>query len=600
VHGEFRFALIPFPLPPFPFHPYMTSGYLLIGALLILGGIIAVSGDRIGTRVGKARLTLFKLRPRQTATLVTIITGTLISGSVLTLIFGASEQLRTGVFDLQKIQRKLSDTKENLARALEQKDRVQQELEVARNEQSAAKDLLTGINQSFKDELLKQSIAAQNFKNTQKQLQSVSSERNDLVRSVTELDRQRSDLRAQQQIIADLVQDLKDQVSALENRILPLQQQLATNTRQRDRLQQQLNTTTVEPNLAERTQRLQLYQNTAKKVARDLEQDTMKLTNIELELETQQTALLKVESQIKQLDLKLAVQQAQLKEKEKQHQNLEREFQTRATQLKLRDRQLKKIESQVKTNRQGLASLEKEVNNIEQEYRKIRQGNIGILRNQVLASTILKVSSAETSTKAINALLIQANLNALQATNPDDFDSKRQIIEIASNQLIQLKQQVADSAKLTLRERHDYVVRVFSTGNYLVGDKNIQVFIDATPNQKLFDRDAKIAQVSVDPLNMNEDQIRQQLNILLVTSQLRARRAGILDDRPQIGDGQLTTYVQFIEQVKKQKYPIAITTIVDRDTYTLGPLIIQLQAIVNGKVLFSTYSNAAISSSSVH
>jgi uncharacterized protein (DUF3084 family) len=570
----------------------MTSGYLLIGALLILGGIIAVSGDRIGTRVGKARLTLFKLRPRQTATLVTIITGTLISGSVLTLIFGASEQLRTGVFDLQKIQRKLSDTKENLARALEQKDRVQQELELARNEQSAAKDLLTGINQSFKDELLKQSIASQNFKNTQQQLQSVSSERNNLVQSVAEITRQRSDTRAQQQIIADLVQDLKEHVSGLENTILPLQQQLATNTRKRDRLQQQLNTTTVEPNLLERTQRLQIYENTAKKVARDLEQQTMKLTSMELELQTQQTELLKVESQLQQLDLKLAVQQAKLTEKEKQHQKLEREFQSRATQLKLRDRQLKKIESQVKTNRQGLASLEKEVNNIEQEYRKIRQGNIGILRNQVLASTILKVSSTETATKAINSLLIQANLNALQATNPDDFDSKRQVIEIASDQLIQLKQQVA--------ERRDYVVRVFSTGNYVIGDKNIQVFIDATPNQKLFDRDTKIAQVSVDPRKMSEEQIRQQLNILLVTSQLRARRAGILDDRPQIGDGQLTTYVQFIEQVKKQKYPIEIITIVDRDTYTLGPLIIQLQAISNAKVLFSTYSNAAINSSSVH
>jgi uncharacterized protein (DUF3084 family) len=578
----------------------MTSGYLLIGAMLILGGIIAVSGDRIGTRVGKARLTLFKLRPRQTATLVTIVTGTLISGSVLTLIFGASEQLRTGVFDLQKIQGKLSDTKENLARALEQKDRVQKELEVARNQQLEAKDLLMGINKSFKDELLKQSIAAQNFKNTQQQLQSVSSERNDLVKEVAEIARQRSDLQTQRQTISGQVTDLNQRISDLEEAILPLQAQLAMNTSKRSQLQQQLNTTTVEPKLLDKTQRLQTYENTVKKVGRDLEQATTRLTNLELELQTQQTQLLEVEAQIQQLDPKLAVRQAQLKEKEKQHQTLEREFQTRAMQLKLRDRQLKKIESQVKTNRQGLASLEKEVNNIEQEYRKIRQGNIGILRNQVLASTIIPVSSTGAATKAINALLTQANLNALQATNPDRFDSKQQIIEIGSNQLTQLKQQIANPSNSPAGARRDYVVRIFSTGNYLVGDTNIQVFIDATPNQKLFKQDAKIADVSVDPSSMNEEQIRQQLNILLVTSQLRARRAGILDDRPQIGDGQLTTYVQFIEQIKKQKYPIEISTIVDRDTYTLGPLIIQLQAIANGKVLFSTYSNAAISSSSVH
>ena len=586
----------------------MTSGYLLIGAMLILGGIIAVSGDRIGTRVGKARLTLFRLRPRQTATLVTIVTGTLISGSVLTLIFGASEQLRTGVFDLQKIQGKLSATKENLTRALEQKDRIQKELEVARNQQLEAKDLLMGINKSFKDELLKQSIAAQNFKNTQQQLQVVSSERNNLVKEVTEIARQRSDLQVQRQTISTQVRDFTHRISSLEEEILPLQAQLAIDTSKRSQLQQQPDPTTVEPKsmlqrkdyAIDKAQRLQAYENTAKKVGRELEQATTRLTNLELELQTQQTQLLAVEAQIEQLDPQLAVRQAQLKEKEKQHQTLEREFQTRAMQLKLRDRQLKKIESQVQTNRQGLASLEKEVNNIEQEYRKIRQGNIGILRNQVLASAIVPVSNTGSATRAINALLTQANLNALQATNPDRFDSKQQIIEIGSNQLTQLKQQIANPSDSPAGSRRDYVVRIFSTGNYLVGDTNIQVFIDATPNQKLFEQSAKIANVTVDPVNMNEDRIRQQLNILLVTSQLRARRAGILDDRPQIGDGQLTTYVQFIEQIKKQKYPLEITTIVDRDTYTLGPLIIQLQAVSNGKVLFSTYSNAAISSSSVH
>ncbi len=570
----------------------MTSGYILIGAMLILGGIIAVSGDRIGTRVGKARLSLFKLRPRQTATLVTIIIGTLISASVLTLIFGASEQLRIGVFDLQKIQRKLSDTKENLARALEQKDRVQRELEVARNEQLAAKNLLSGVNNSLKDEVLKQSVAAQNFKNTKQQLQSVSSQRNDLVQEVTEITRQRSDLTAQQRVISTQVPQIQSRIDRLETAILPLKQQLLSNRSQRSQLQQQLNTTTVLPNLAGKVQRIQIYENTVKKIEHNLAQHTARSISLEAQLQTQQTELSNLKTQLEQLDRKLAVRQAQLKEKDKQHQKLEREFQTRAMQLKLRDRQLKKIELKIKTDRQGLASLEQEVNNIEQEYHKIRQGNIRILRDRVLASTILKADSPAASTTAINSLLAQANLNALQATNPDAVGSKQQIIELAPNQLTQLKQQIAD--------RRNYVVRILSTGNYVVGDKSVQVFIDATPDRKLFDRSAKIAKVSIDPATMNEAQIRQQLNILLVTSQLRARRAGILDDRPQVGDGQLATYVSFQEQVKKQKYPIDIITIVDRDIYTSGPLVIKLQAVSGTKVLFNTYSNASINRSSVH
>ncbi|XGB38754.1 MAG: DUF3084 domain-containing protein [Cyanobacteria bacterium LVE1205-1] len=41
----------------------MSTGYVLVFAILVLGGVIATVGDRLGTRVGKARLSLFNLRP---------------------------------------------------------------------------------------------------------------------------------------------------------------------------------------------------------------------------------------------------------------------------------------------------------------------------------------------------------------------------------------------------------------------------------------------------------------------------------------------------------------------------------------------------------
>ncbi len=570
----------------------MTSGYILIGAMLILGGIIAVSGDRIGSRVGKARLTLFKLRPRQTATLVTIVTGTLISGLVLTLIFGASEQLRLGVFDLQKIQRKLSDTKENLARAIEQKDRVQRELETARNAQSEAKNLLSGIDKSLKGELLEQSIAAQNLKNTEQQLQSVSTQRNELAQEVAEISRQRGDLTATQRTIVLQVQDLKERVNELEDDVTPLKQQLAKTERQKSQLQQQLDTVAAVPNLVHQTQQLHSYDDTIGKLNRDLSERTARLSNISTEFQRKQAELLTIDTQLKQLSQKLAVRQALLTEKNKQHQQLERELIARSTQLKLRNQQLKSLEAQMKTNDKGLASLEKEVNNIEQEYRKIRQANISILRNQVLASAAIKANTPQELTRGIDRLLAQANLNALKAMDLNESDARKPIVEIPPDRLQELKQQ--------LDSRSEYIVRIFSSDNYIISDRQIEVFADATRNRKLFDRGQFMISTKLDPSQMSETQIRQQLNILLVKSQLRARQTGILDDRPQIGDGKLTTYVQFLEQVKKQKYPIEIRTSVDRDIYTLGPLIIQLQAIANGKVLFSTYSKASINSSSVH
>ncbi|NJN75689.1 MAG: DUF3084 domain-containing protein [Synechococcaceae cyanobacterium RL_1_2] len=76
----------------------MTSALVLILAILLLGGLIAALGDRLGTKIGKARLRIFNLRPKQTAILVTVVTGVLISASTLGILFALSKSLRQGIF----------------------------------------------------------------------------------------------------------------------------------------------------------------------------------------------------------------------------------------------------------------------------------------------------------------------------------------------------------------------------------------------------------------------------------------------------------------------------------------------------------------------
>ncbi len=87
------------------------TGWLLIISLLILGGLLATLGDRLGSFVGKARLSIFKLRPKRTAVFITVLTGSLIS----TLSFGfmllVSRQLRVGLFELDDLQAKLQDSR---------------------------------------------------------------------------------------------------------------------------------------------------------------------------------------------------------------------------------------------------------------------------------------------------------------------------------------------------------------------------------------------------------------------------------------------------------------------------------------------------------
>ena len=90
------------------------SGWLLIIFLLILGGLISSFGDLIGTKIGKARFSIFKLRPRRSATLITIITGSLISASSLSLMLLVNSQLRVGLFRLGDLQKKLQESRKLL------------------------------------------------------------------------------------------------------------------------------------------------------------------------------------------------------------------------------------------------------------------------------------------------------------------------------------------------------------------------------------------------------------------------------------------------------------------------------------------------------
>lgn len=68
----------------------------------------------LGSRVGKARLSLFNMRPRRTAVVITVLTGSLISALSLGLMLLVSRQLRVGLFELDTLQARLKDSREQL------------------------------------------------------------------------------------------------------------------------------------------------------------------------------------------------------------------------------------------------------------------------------------------------------------------------------------------------------------------------------------------------------------------------------------------------------------------------------------------------------
>ncbi|MHA3961285.1 DUF3084 domain-containing protein [Synechococcus sp. LTW-G] len=114
------------------------SGWILILALLILGGVLSTLGDRLGSKVGKARLSLFRLRPKKTAVVITVLTGSLISAISLGLMLLVSDRLRTGLFELDQIEQRLRDSRDALSSSRKDLAQSRSALQSAENERSEA------------------------------------------------------------------------------------------------------------------------------------------------------------------------------------------------------------------------------------------------------------------------------------------------------------------------------------------------------------------------------------------------------------------------------------------------------------------------------
>lgn len=83
-------------------------GLKLIFILIIISGLIAYLGDRLGRQIGKKRLTLFGLRPKHTAMVITITTGILITIFTLAVLSIISEDARDALFHMERIKNQIN------------------------------------------------------------------------------------------------------------------------------------------------------------------------------------------------------------------------------------------------------------------------------------------------------------------------------------------------------------------------------------------------------------------------------------------------------------------------------------------------------------
>ena len=114
---------------------------ILIVFLILLGGLIAPFGDLLGTKIGKARFSILKLRPKKTATIVTVITGGFISAISIGLLLLVSEEFRQRLFvDIPFLQKTLDESKKALLPLQEERKKLEDKINKKEKELNKLKD----------------------------------------------------------------------------------------------------------------------------------------------------------------------------------------------------------------------------------------------------------------------------------------------------------------------------------------------------------------------------------------------------------------------------------------------------------------------------
>lgn len=159
----------------------------IILVLIFLSGFIAYLGDLIGRRIGKKRLTIFNLRPRHTAIIITIFSGILIALITLAIITGISKDARDALFridvikkSLKEVENKYNVQKMDLEKKSKEMNNLKEKWEDTKNE-----------TKKIEDEYMQ---TKKNLNLTDKKLSSLQNTKNKLNKKLQELENHKQDL----------------------------------------------------------------------------------------------------------------------------------------------------------------------------------------------------------------------------------------------------------------------------------------------------------------------------------------------------------------------------------------------------------------------
>jgi len=549
----------------------MTAGYILVFVILVLGGVIATVSDRLGTKVGKARLSLFKLRPRDTAVVVTVMAGSILSALTLGILFATSKPLRTGVFRIDEIQKRLNNARREINQATQEKHRVETELALALAAQAQARANLEQINQSLQTANAEQARTQTKLNSLRAQLNSVQAAKSKTEQQLSQVEAAKSQTEEQLSIVEAAKSQTEEQLKLVETA-------RSTTKAQLDRTENQLKTvsaqkTTLGSEIAQLQEERQQLIEQREQVKTQIAQRDREIAKRDAEIALRDKEIVDRNELIALRDKEIAQRVQNLAERDRIIVERDKVIAEREALLETLAQQQAQLEQQ-----QTL--LQQQVQVLERDFQAIREGTVAIRRGQILAAGVVRIVEPGMASGAIDLLLREANKTTLGLMQPENRNVREPVIQITKAEIDQLISQIKDG--------QDYVVRIVAGANYLREERLIKVFAEAEINRVVFRAGDVIAGVAVDPVTLTDEQVRQQLLQLIEACQFRARLIGVVGGRMQVADNQVETLAGFIERLQQYDKPLDVRAIAADVTYIAGPLKIDLVALENGAVVFRT------------
>lgn len=170
-------------------------GIRLIIIMAIVGGLIAYIADKMGSKIGKKRMSIFGLRPKHTSILLTVLSGIVISVLTIIVMAIASQSARTALFGMDKLQKELRQLNKDKVVAAEA-------LSSAKLQVDEQNKLIGQLDEKIKESTarnsaIEQKLASMNEKYilAQNEVQALSEARTKLNAEITELEETTQELR---------------------------------------------------------------------------------------------------------------------------------------------------------------------------------------------------------------------------------------------------------------------------------------------------------------------------------------------------------------------------------------------------------------------